>query len=189
MTDRTAIANQALLMLGENTISSFSEESTEARAAAAFYEDARDFALRDIKPAFARRRVAVNGTVLPVAAGTLPYQYMLPEDCCVALTVGSHWSRDIQWTVEGRTILTDKPIEWLVYVSRDDDVEATMDGAFVKALVAYLAQELAYALIGDKNRANELMDIYSMRSSEARVLDGLQGATQLVYNDELALVR
>ena len=57
MTSAVNIANQALLMLGENAIQSLDEQTTEAQLANAFYADTRNYVLADLKPPFARLRV------------------------------------------------------------------------------------------------------------------------------------
>ena len=78
------ICNQALLLLGERTIQSLDEDSTQAKVCAAFYETSRDACLRELKPSFARKR-AVLTAVGPKPAWGFDNAYQLPQDCLLVI--------------------------------------------------------------------------------------------------------
>jgi hypothetical protein len=189
MTSQVTIVNQALLMLGENTIQSLDENTTEAQTAAAFYADTRSYVLTDLKPSFARTRLDLADPLQPPGVGGYAYRYALPVNALVVLSAGSDTREFTEWLVEGRELLSVQPLEWLVYVYTAAGLEAFMDAMFVKALVAYLASELAYPIMASKERANELLDMYGLRASEARNLYGQQASVQITKNDELSVSR
>jgi hypothetical protein len=185
MADPVSIVNQALLMLGQNTIRSLEEQTKEAEIAGAFYADALDHVLKDIKPSFARRRAvpsALPGSVPPPYS----YQYQVPPDCLLIVSATSgdvvgHW----QWEVEGATILSDQSVGQISYIARIPGVEAYMDGSFVQAFSAYLAMKYAYAIMGDANRSNQLIEVYRYASGEAMAVEGQQGSSRRLVNDAL----
>jgi len=189
MTNIIKIANQALLLLGENTIQSLTEDTTEAHAVDAFYADTRDYVLTDLKPPFARARVALGEPLQPAAVGDTPYRYTIPVEAMVVVTAGSDDREFTEWTLEGRELLARQPLTWLTYVYSRTDVEAFMDAMFVKAIVAFLASELAYPVMASKERSTELAQLYNLRASEARNLYGQQSSVRLTKNDELSVRR
>jgi len=189
MTSAVNIANQALLMLGENAIQSLDEQTTEAQLANAFYADTRNYVLADLKPPFARLRVALSDALQPPAIGTTPNRYALPVDCLVAVSAGTLDRSYTNWVVEGREILAQQPLQWITYVSSEGDLESVMDPMFVKALVAYLAHDLSFGVTGDRTEKTDYLQIYALRAGEARNLYGQQGSTQVTSSDELQVGR
>ena len=80
-TSETQIANMALRFLGHGKpIGSMDEASDEARACKAFYETVRDEALRDLKPQWAKKIVAL-GLLEEDPNSEWDYSYMYPADC------------------------------------------------------------------------------------------------------------
>lgn len=190
---RVRLVNQALLLLGESVIQSLDEDTPEAKVADAFYEDARDHCLRDIKPAFARRR---SGELVAVAKPEFDWDfaYQLPQDCLVVLELPK---RDIQyrspvqdaWLVEGTTILSNRAVLQVVYIASDDNIDALIDSSFAKALAAYLAYEMAYPLTNDDAKVSAMYSLYEQRSDDARATYALQGSTVVLENTQLTRVR
>jgi len=190
MPSKANILDQALLMLGENIIQNVNEDTTAANTAAAFYDDARGFVLQDIKPSFARKRAAPPAGVTSAPPGHDGYTYTLPTDCLtVVAVIADHGYSPNYWTVEGRLLLTDYPVAYMLYIRNGEDLEAFMGGAFVQAFVSFLAHRMAMANVGSKDRANELLDNYVGLSDLARELEGVQGSAQYLTNTQLSAVR
>ena len=81
-----SVCNEALLLLGDKTISSLSDTSTEGKICNAMYDSCRQDLLRKHPWNFAIERVSL------AALGAAPefrydYQYQAPSDCLRLLTV------------------------------------------------------------------------------------------------------
>jgi len=195
MTDKIKICNQALLLLGENTIQDLDEDTTEAKLCNAFYDDARDSCLRDMKPNFARRRSGdlVNGETPTYGwdfAGKLPEDFL----CLVEINrdfitgIDGAASDSDEWRVEGGFFLSNRTATKVLYISSDAP-EAKMDSSFVKALAAYLASEIAYGLTNATTKVAAMMALYGIRRDDALAIDGQESSTVRTTNDQLSIVR
>lgn len=187
------LVNQALLLLGESVIQSLDEDTSEAKIADAFYEDARDHCLRDIKPSFARRR---SGDLVAVAKPEFDWDFafQLPQGCLVVLDIPK-WDvqfsspRQDAWRVEGKTILSNRSALSVLYIARDENVDAQMDASFKKALAAYLAYEMAYPITNDNTKVSAMYSLYEQRADDARATYALEGSTIVLENTQLTRVR
>jgi hypothetical protein len=179
-----SICNQALLMLGDKTIQNILETTKEAEVAQAFYEDARNHVLRDIKPSFAIKRSVppVAGAVIDV---NLPLTYTLPADYGVMLSTLSGPDPSVPWIIEGNNLLAQSGLTQFVYVSIATGLETLFDSSFVKALVAYLASEFSYSLTGSAPKSTEMMQFYNTRKLACLEVYGMESATRVTYNTQL----
>lgn len=185
MTDPVSISNQALLMLGDKTIASMTENTKEAQVANSFYTDARNHCLRDVKPSFAIQRV-VPGAQLAIIDPNLPFTYLLPTNCGVVL--GTYVEENYPgaiWHVESGKIMSQIGLTQITFVTLDPALETSFDSSFIKALVAYLASEFAYALTGSAPKSEEMTKLYQYRKDAAQVVYGQESATRMTYNTQL----
>jgi hypothetical protein len=185
------ICNQALLLLGEQTIQSLEEDSTRAKACAEFYESSRDACLRELKPSFARVRVALTA-LSQTPVWDFDRAYRLPQDCLLVIeqdnvTLQDRGFRD--WRVEGRDFLTSRVEPRILYIKTDDDIESLMDGSFIKTLACYVAYEVAYAITNSNDKVSAMYDLYTIRRDQAIVEYGQESSTRDTTNDQLTLVR
>jgi hypothetical protein len=189
MASQVSICNQALLLLGDKTIQSLTENTREAEVANAFYQDSRDHVLRDIKPNFAIRR-APPGASSPGLNPVLPVTYPLPSATAVVLGVYTQeQDPSTPWVVEGPSIASEIAITQIVYITREEGLEATFDSSFTKALAAYLAAEFSYSLTGSQPKLAELMQLYTMRKEDAMTIYGMESSTKITYNQQLMVGR
>ena len=190
MADQIGICNQALLLLGDKKIQSLSEDTTEASMANAFYADARNFVLADLKPNFAKVRSA---TLTSTATNEFEYSYTapLPSDCLKVLRLidtGVYTPADFR--VEGRALLTNFTGPRILYITSNVSLEAIMDSAFVLSLAAYLASSMAYGLTGKLELVKELREVTYLRcADDARALYGLESTSDVTTSDQLILGR
>ena len=193
VSSQVRLINQALMLLGENIIQSLEEDSPEAKAADTFFPDARDHCLRDLKPSFAKKRSGVL-VALPTPAFEYRYASELPQDCLavVSLNYTDNTGDSVtnrMWTIEGRTILTQKANIKIAYIATSPDIEGIMDSSFVKALAAYLAYEMAYPLTNDTKKIDAMVALYGIRADDARAVYGLESSTIQTINTQLLQVR
>jgi hypothetical protein len=188
VTSQVLICNQALLLLGDKPIQSLDEDTNEALMSSAFYIDARNHVLRDIKPRFAIARAVPVDVTVPVPDPYLVYSYAMPTNALVMLQVGGD-SLDIEWVVEGVTLLSSGPLSMFRYIAALTDIESLMDASFIKALAAYLAQEFSYGLTGKETRGPEMAKLYELRKGAAENTYGMESSTVMTANVQLQAVR
>ena len=117
MTTSIDVANRALLLLGAREITSFTENSNEAKIAKALYLSTRDFVLRAYPWASLKKRAKLSKLAEQPVNG-YQHQYQLPEDSIRVIEVwcGDHIA-DEKWEVNGERILTDAHPVSVVYLS------------------------------------------------------------------------
>lgn len=182
-----SICNMALARIGVSSfISNLNEASNEARVLNLFYEQMRDFALRDNDWNFARRRVVLANAGTPPTNWAFKYTY--PSDCIYArkiLMAGMRNPRNDQRipfeiASEGsqRVIYTDQAQAELVYTARITD-PTLYDPMFESALAFLLAAEVAMPLTVKESVANAARNGYERVKSLAAAQsanEGFEGA-------------
>lgn len=170
-----SICNMALARIGVSSfISNLNEASNEARVLNLFYEQMRDFALRDHHWNFATRRVVLANAGTPPTNWAFKYTY--PSDCLkarfivhqgirtprndqrIAFEIGSEGSQ--------RVIYTDQPQAELVYTARITD-PTLFDPIFESALSYLIASEVAMPLTVKESVAKQARDAYERVKSQA----------------------
>jgi hypothetical protein len=191
------ICNMALMRIGVSSlISSLSEASNEARACNVFYEQMRDYALRDYPWNFATKRVVLAD------AGTPPdnwgFKYTYPSDCLRTkhiITKGLRTPRNDQRIPfeignEGgqRVIYTNQDEAELMYTARVED-PTLFDPMFTSALAYLLASEIAMPLSVQPKVADQARSAYNMVASSAAAASMNEGTEPPVPESELISIR
>jgi len=126
----------------------------------------------------------------PVTTGTLSLThnygfgwdtaFRLPSDCIrpvyLASTENSNllYKSNIDWTVEGRTILTNYSDSYLMYIGEPSTSD--MDPLFTQAFYTLLASKLAIPVAGDPNIKRDILEEFmSVIMPEARRVNGFEG--------------
>jgi hypothetical protein len=144
------ICNMALLGIGaRGKIASLDDPSREAQLCSAFYETARDAALREFPWPFATRRVTL--TQLVVSDHPPPpewlYRYGYPADCLAArylltdgpaVVVAPQFLGSNYWALYGATVLRAQP--------QDFTTEQTDDGTLLSILTNVNPARLVYTV-------------------------------------------
>lgn len=169
----TALANRALLLIGQNTITSLTDNSREARAANILYSQVRDSVLSAHAWNCATKRVTLS------ALGTAPAwgfdsQFQLPADFIRLIRMED--MRD-DFRIEGGKLLTSTGDGKIRYVYRLEDV-SQMDDALKDAIAYRLAAELAATLKGSINDHRLMMQEYESVLGSARLRDSQQAPTE-----------
>tara|TARA_Y100000114_G_scaffold129021_1_gene126276 strand:+ start:397 stop:975 length:579 start_codon:yes stop_codon:yes gene_type:complete len=177
MATEVSICSNALRRLGDDPITSLTDDTERARLCNAFYADARDACLRSHPWNFAITRASLTQLSSTPAYG-FDYQYALPTDP-YCLRVLSMEFEDYIFKVEnlateGRVLLTNEDTAKILYIAKITDT-ALFDSMFVDALTAKLAANLAYPVTNSVTLQTQMVKIYEGKMSEARSIDGQEG--------------
>jgi hypothetical protein len=177
MASDVAICNTALNRLGANTITSFTENSKEARLCNAEYEGIRDQVLRSHPWNCALRRATLAQESDTPSFG-YAYQYILPTDpyCLRVLQMETEVE---QFKVEGRKLLTDESTAKILYIGRVTDPEE-FDSLLVDTLSARIAVEFAFNITGSRTLQADMFDLYNQKLALARSFDAQESG--MFYN-------
>lgn len=170
--DKIEIINLALARIGVAAIERIDEPSEAARQAKAFYDHARRTVLRKYPWTFATRSSEL--ALLPEKSTAYKYAYRYPADalCLRRLyKIGSRkpWDRKYFKSAsdkEGRTILTNMKFAEVEYTADITDTTLFDDG-FIEALSWKLAAEIAFALTGKIELANNAVQAYNAYFADA----------------------
>ena len=166
------VCNAALNNLGATTISALTEDSKAARLCNSRYTSLRDSVFRAHPWNCLITRVTLAADS---ADPTFEFanQFSLPTSpyCLRIVSLDYH---DLVFRVEGRKILSDEATINLIYVGRVTDV-TQYDTLLAETLVAKLASELAYPIIGSVSLAQNMFALYEQKLKEARFIDASEG--------------
>lgn len=185
MSTDVQICNNALLVLGANTISSLSETSTEAVACNAVWDRCREFLLRAHPWNFAIKR-AECARLVATPAFRYQYQYQLPTDCLRVLTV----YQDPEYKKEGSVILTNRETCFVKYI-KDSTSVSEWDSSFTELMVLKLRMELAYKFTQSSREVEIAAQLFRNALEDARAIDASEDIedTYGQYDNELLSVR
>jgi hypothetical protein len=143
---QVSIANQALLLLGADTISNFTNGTAVGNACSIIYPKVKATTLGMYPWSFSLKKAELSRlSTAPTAH--FQYQYALPPDMLnsVPRTVFASGSRGspsiIDWTIQGQTLLTDRDQIFVDY--QQDIVEGKLPTYFIQLLVYMLTWNLA----------------------------------------------
>lgn len=196
MTEKVAIANMALTMLGEAEITSLDDESARARIMKTHYIPARDATLEAHEWSFAIKRFIPAQTATPPEYGPA-LAYSIPSDILRVIAVERNTTgydpnlaprinsrEQIDWVLEGRLILCYEEAIYCRGIRRVEE-EGIFSPLFDHALAAKLSFMTAIALTSSAEIQSNMLNLYSGFISEAKSRDGLQGRSKRVRNRTL----
>jgi len=170
-TSEVQICSNALLLLGAQTINSFSDSSDRATLVANLWPNTLDAVLRAHPWNCAVKRVQLA----PDAAAPAfewAYQFSLPGDCLRVLTIGEE-GENPEYAIEGRKILFDESALKLRYVYRNADIPS-WDALLVQAAEAYIAMTCAYPITKSASMFDAMANLWKLKLREARSVDGME---------------
>lgn len=186
MATEVSICSNALRKLGDDPITSLTDDTERARLCNAFYEPTRDAVLRAHPWNFAIERQELSKlTSTPVF--DYDYEYSLPTNP-YCLRVLKMEYEDYEFKIEGRKLLSNEDGAKIQYIARITD-PAKFDPLFTEVLTARLAAELAYAVTGSNTLSKQIWEIYDSKISEARSIDGLEGFVDGIISDTFTSFR
>ena len=190
MGSKVDLANEALLLLGANKITSFTDNDSNAVLVNRFYESERDALLRSH-----RWSCAITTANLASLADTpiidWEFKFTLPTDpyCLRVLDVRTV-TGDIKldFEVQGRELLTEETAVDITYIKRLDDA-TQFDALLYQALVFRLAWKLSYPITRSNPVMQQMASMYDAVVRDARTIDSQEGTPEIIETDTLTDVR
>lgn len=187
MATGVSICSNALLMLGSQTINDFADQQNldRARLCANLYPSQRDSMLR-AHPwnCCIKRELLAPDADAP--AFEWAYSFQLPADCLRVLEVG-YGGYQINYLVEGRSILTNDPAVELRYVFRND--ESAWDAHLVDLMTISMAAVLAYPVTQSTSERDSREGKLMQAMRQAKAVDGQEDPPQTLGNEHLLAAR
>lgn len=163
------ICNMALRELGDYVITAMTDSSKTGRLCRLFYEPTVQERLRDHPWRFARRRRILSAD--PTAPDfEWTYRHLLPATCLRVFKVGEEG--EVEYTIEGRYLLTDSDAPKVYYVDRVDESE--FDPLFVTIVVNRLAARMCMALTDNASLKELLEKVWMTSLNDIKSVDALE---------------
>ena len=172
MASQVQICNLALMKFGSITITSITEDTSEARACNALWELVRDDLLYSYPWKFALTRYSMGTPLTADPEFEYDYQYTLPADCLRVLEV--YEASEETWTVEGNVLLYSDTEPQIRYIAKIEDV-AQYHEKFSKCFALALAAKLAVKLKNDTKLRVSLLQELDIEIARAYKLDAIEG--------------
>lgn len=181
-----SICSNALLLLGAQAITSFTDGTDRAALASNLFESTRDSLLRSHPWNCCITRVALapDATTDQV---DWTYQFSMPGDCLRVMSVGEAGLED-DYLVEGRKILCDQNPLYLRYVARNTDT-ASWDALLVRACELSMAAAMAYPITQSASVRDSMRQELAMHMRLARSVDGQEDPPQTLGDSYLIASR
>jgi hypothetical protein len=179
------------IKLGEEPITSRSDEGKAARVLDARFDAIRDAELRRHTWAFTVARTQLSALSTTPSFG-YAYEYQLPTDCLRLLQVGLYDCASLSdrrtaegspFAIEGRKLLTDQgaPLP-LRYVRRATTV-GDWDATFIEALASRVAYECCEAITGSSGKKQDAWADYKQALAEAQQAGAVETPSQPIADD------
>lgn len=155
------ICNQALLKIGEQTITSLDEASDNAKLCSIFFDQALEEVLREYPWTSATSRAQLPKLSRDPIFG-YDYAYQLPTDFIrlVQLYDGNGaWHPDYYWVIEGRTLLCNLEEANIIYIKMINDTKI-LDSLCTSALICKLAMRMAFSRTDSRLFVQSLLEEY-----------------------------
>lgn len=150
MVTEVSICSNALRRLGDDPITSLTDDTERARLCNALYEDARDLTLRSHPWNFAITRASLAQLSSTPAYG-FDHMYALPTDPYCLRVLEMEFA-DYIFKIEndatnGRVLLTNEGTAKILYIAKITN-PTLFDSMFVETLTTKLSSDLAYPITG-----------------------------------------
>ena len=190
MSSKVDLANEALLLLGANTITSFTDNDSNAVLVNRFWPSERDSVLRSH-----RWNCAVTTANLASLADTpiidWEYKFTLPTDpyCLRVLDVRTV-TGDIKLDheIQGRELLTEESTVDITYIQRLEDT-SLYDPLLYQALVFRMAWKLSFPIMRSHTVMGQMGSMYEAVVREARTIDSQEGTPETIDTETLTDLR
>lgn len=189
MASQVEIVNNALVEIGEATITSIDQNTRAARAAKRVWDNVRREMITRYRWNFAKKRaVLAPDTATPAFGYT--NQFTVPTDFLQLIGVYDSVEDQRQLTtsrqayaMEGNKILWDGTALYIFYVANITDT-GQFDPLFESALVYKLALRLAYDLSTGDGRTDTLQAFFSEAIKTAKFSNAIQNTPEVIQASE-----
>jgi len=173
---KVQLASNALILLGDSPISSFTEEGAGAVAASNLYESSYLAMLSSHRWNFATTK-ATLARLTGTPKNEYKYKFQLPADLVSLITTYPASN----YKILGDKLYTDAAtcdIDYIFKVTEDK-----FPAYFITAFEYYLASRLAVPVTEDLNKADMMVQLYDRESRKARYTDS-QSTTNVPIQDD-----
>lgn len=150
---KVSIVNKALTLLGANRIVSLSDDTREAKAANAVYDQSLRSILSETCWSFATKKTLLN-RLTEEPADHIGFYFQRPSDCVEIFETSAY-----SWRPEGEKVwsLDNNLIVKYTYFCEDDSFYSAK---FVDALACRLAADMCFDITNSASRTSELNSLY-----------------------------
>ena len=178
MTTKTLMVNQALTILGVETINDLSDTSVNAKRANVLYDQTRKQVLREYPHTCCIKTLTLGAELFRTdmsLGDKYKVSYHLPTDCLRVISVNK------EYDLQERYIYTDSESPKITYVY-DNKNEETYSSGLIEALVYMLAYKLSMSILGTPN--NDMYTIYKNTIAQEKAVNSQEILTQQFFSDE-----
>jgi hypothetical protein len=185
MPSKVDICNEALNLLGANTISSLTEATTTAVLCNRIYDTEVDYLLRQHNWNVAVREANLAAVVGTPVVGWL-YKFLMPTDpyCLRVLNVYDTSDEDQNFQCRGRHIYADVSAIDILYIGRVTDPNE-FDSMLMKTLVDLLAYRLAFPVTRSTETATTMFTAYRNSLADSMAVDSQEGTPEQIKSEDL----
>ncbi len=185
MASKVDICNEALNLLGANTIASLTESSTTAVLCNRIYDTEVDCLLRQHNWNSAVQEANLAAVVGTPVIGWL-YKFLMPTDpyCLRVLNVYDTADDDQNFQCRGRHIYCDTSAVDILYIGRITD-PSEFDAMLMKTLVDLLAYRLSFPITRSKDVTAAMYSAYRNTLADAMSVDSQEGTPEELKSDHL----
>ena len=179
---KVQLSSNALILLGDSPISSFTEEGAGAVTASNLYESSYLSILSSHRWNFATKKATLAKlTALP--KNEYKYQFQMPTDMVLLITTYP----TSRYRILGDTLYSDSNTVEIDYIYRI--TEDKFPAYFIKAFEFYLASQFAIPITEDLNKADIMQRFYERESRKARYADSQSQPAVPIQDDPYIRVR
>jgi hypothetical protein len=170
------ICNEALALVGAESIASLSDNVTTARLLNSLYVGTKEELLVSHPWKFATKRLSL-AVDTDAPAYEYSYRFLLPTDCL--RVIGTDLGTEAEWTEENGYLLCNESEVNIKYISKIT-TEATFSVPFCEALAYKLASKIAYPLVQSSTLAQGLFQQYLIHMKDAKSMNAQAAQGQIV---------
>ena len=185
MASQVEIVNNALVEIGEQTITSMTQGTKAARVANRVWDSVRRDMLVRYRWNFAKGRASLAADA---SAPEFGYQrkFPVPEDFLSLIGVydsaedlRNYTATTHPYNLEAGHVLSDETVLYITYIKNITDT-AQFDPAFENALVYKLALRLAPDLTGGSERIKQLSELFGDAIRTAKFSNAIQNSPEVI---------
>lgn len=181
-TTKVSICNQALNLIGAQSIISFDESTQNARRCATLYDQTRKAILRMHPWSCCIKRTQLAPLAKKPSFG-YSNAFPLPSDFERVISASVE-----NYEIENRHILANTDLINLIYVY-DNDNEETWDSLLVECMTYFMASKLAKATTGSNSEADSAWQRLQVTLKQARAINGQERPSQdFSFNHQSELI-
>lgn len=177
-----SICSNALILLGDNPISSFSDPGAGAQTASNLYESSYINLLSMHRWRFATKKADLS-RLTATPKNEWQYQYQIPTDIVAVITTYPVTNYEIY----GDKIYANEASLSIDYVYRVDESQLPL--WFAKTMEFYLAMQFAIPVTGNSTRLGEMQQLWTQQLRSAKNIDSTIRPNAGVFDSPFTFIR